>query len=328
MQIEVINHYHRGLKKEIEFFLNGVRFLNYWWIKNIERQKLINYTLAEIEVDYRCEKKIIVARENKEISGLLTFRKIFWDSQHFGYPVGKIEHFFARGNSEDQLRVKDKMIKFLLKSMRQSFKFLSIRVNTNDLSSVHCLEKNGFNLITAELMYAWFKEKIADYREKIVELGKPCKVRKYKINDLPSLLDMAKYFTTNRLVSDYRISPDKARGVYEEWIKNACQNTLSGQDEVLVGEVNKKVVAFTTAKIETNNLLGFSIGIPGLVGVLPDFRGRNINPYLMLKAIFCLFKKCEIVSAPSHITNIVMINSEHKAGAQLVDTSYLFHHFR
>ncbi len=324
MQLTIINRLNDEEKNEIRSFLLEIKFLNYWWIKNIERQKLINYALVEMGED----KKIIVARENKKISGLLTFKKILWDSQHFGYPVGKIEHFFARGESKEQLKVKDKMIKFLLKNVGESFKFLSIRVNTNDLSAVWCLEKNGFNLITCELMYAWFKEKIVDYQEKIVETGKPVKVRKYRKQDISSLLNMAKYFTTNRLVSDERISPDKARGVYEEWIKNACENTFSGQDEVLVGEVNKKVICFTTAKIETNNSLGFNIGIPGLVGVLPEFRGRNINPYIMLEAIISLFKKCEIVCAPSHITNIVMINSEHKAGAQLVETSYLFHHFR
>lgn len=329
MQLKVIkDSIDTTLENKLFSFLSNFKYLNFWWIKNINQQNLVNYTLFEIK-NYlkKPQSKLIIAEENNEIIGILGIQRVEWDTKYFGYPVDKIEHLFAKGDYKNQIKIKNKMLKLLTDKAKNKLKFIHTRVNTNDLSSVHSLEKNKFNLITAELMYAWYRKEITSYKLQIEKLKEPCKVRKYKEGDLPYLLDMAKYFTTNRLVSDYKIPPLKATGVYVEWIKNACNNTFSGQDEVLVGEKDKKIVAFTTTKINTSckDILGMNIGIPGLVGVHPDYRGQNINPYIMIKAILSLFKKAEIVCAPSHITNITMINSEHKAGARLVETSYIFH---
>lgn len=311
------------LKKEkIRSLLAEYKYKPYSWIKNVKEKNLLNFLQFDISTN-----RTIILKDKNKIKGLLCFKRMDWDCDYFGYEVYALKHLIATGNYQKQIKIKDKLLKNFFKICKsEKIKFIQTRVHCADLSTVHSLENNGFNLITTELFFAW--EKSLFEKHKIVFEKEPCVVRNYKKEDLPELLNLAKYFTTNRLYLDENISLKSSIGVYKEWIKNACMGIFSGTDEVLVGEKDGKICAFTTTKLGDKvieKFLGVKLGIPGLVAVSPEFRGRGINPYIMSKAIESLFQKISLVVAPSHITNLVMIKSESKIGAELVLCEYIFH---
>lgn len=329
MKVEILKNWTEELRPK----LLNYPFKPYSWIKRLEKERLLSYLEHEIkdliappagEEMQKCW--VLIAKEGKEICGLITLRIIDWDSSFFGFKVGNIDYFisFAAGEEKKELKIKNILLTALYNiCLKEKIKMVSIRIDCRDLSGVHSLERQSFQLMTAELMYSWDKSSIPLLKTD----NPPVKIREYQNEDLEKLLYLAQYFTTNRFYADSNISEEKARGVYENWIKNSCQGTFSGQDEVLVGEIDGEIVGFTTAKIEDKTLpfFGFKVGIPGLVAVAPSFRGREINHFLMSRAIISLLNKTEVVAAPSHITNIPMIRSETKIGAELVETTYVFH---
>lgn len=230
------------------------------------------------------------------------------------------------GGVSKEYEIKMSLLQHATEFCRQKkYKFISGWIPAGDLTSVHALEETGFRLQTTELLFAWDRND-APALKKFTKRS-PCKVRSFRREDLPHLLKLAKYFSTNRFVADRQLSKSKALGVYRSWIQNACNNTFSGSDEVLVGEKGGKPVAFTTAYVDHSTKLyfGFSVGIPGLVAVHPDYRKLGINPFMISSAILSLLGKSSVVSAPSHITNFAMMHSESKTGAKPVASSYVFH---
>lgn len=311
--------------KDLSEILKNFPYKFLRWIKNIEEDRLNEYHLFRIsQLLEKKENFASVYEDRGIIKGFISFSYLPWDSKYFGCGAGKIEYFIAEGDYKNQLKIKKKLLSHLFKEAKnRNIKFLSFRIDTQEISSVHALEDSGAHLTVSELMFAWYKEKNYGFDIKPA----PCKVRRFREEDLPTLLSFAKYFTTNRFYQDFLISEKKALGVYTNWIKNACLNKFSGRDEVLVGEKDGKIIGFTTTTYDLTpkKFLNIGFGLPGLVAVLPQHRGMGINPYLMGCAISSLFKKVEVVFAPTHITNLNMLRSETKAGAELVETTYIFH---
>jgi GNAT superfamily N-acetyltransferase len=323
----MIRNIDRNEVKNLFPFLKNYKYKFLRWIRGIDENKLSEYHLFRISEILRKKKNFVAVYENKnEIEGVISFSYLPWDSKYFGYGVGKIDYFISVGDYQKQVKIKKKLLSHLFEEAeKRKIKFLNFRIDTQEISSVHTLEEKGAHLTVSELMFAWYREKEKSYGFEISPV--PCKVRKFKKDDLPILLSFAKYFTTNRFYQDFLIPQDKALGIYTNWIKNACLNKFSGKDEVLVGEKDGKIIGFTTTyyDLTPKKFLGIGFGIPGLVSVLPEYRGRGINPYLIGCAISSLFKRVEVVFAPTHITNLNMLRSETKVGAELVETTYIFH---
>lgn len=323
-----INYLKESDLPKLKPLLKAYKLKPFSWLGGIREDNLLRYLGKQIDalLGDKDKNKVIIAQSKGKVEGLATLSEVLWDSQYFGFKVAKMGYLLAKGGYQEEVKIKDKLLSFIFKiCQEEKVKFLNLRVDTAELSSIQTLEENGFHLITTELMFAWDKEKYESYQFK--KGTPPCKVRDYREGDLPALLKLAKYFTTNRLYQDSHIPEDKARGVYKEWVKNASYGTFSGNDLVLVGEREKRIVGFTTAKIDDSLSydLGVKLGVPGLVGVDPQFRGLGISPYIMGETIKSLFRKTDIVAAPSHITNLVMIRSETKTGAELVSCEYTFH---
>lgn len=180
--------------------------------------------------------------------------------------------------------------------------------------------------MTTEIWFMWKRSKQYIFPLPKIKL----KVYPAEKKHLKELLMFAKYFNTNRTYLEENIAPEKKLSMYKNWIKNSVLNKFSGQDEVLVGLNNaQEIIAFTTAKLDNSskNILGYPIGYPGLVAVKENFRGKNINQYLMGKAIKSLFKKTPFCLAPSHISNLKMIASESKTNPDLVNSEYILHYW-
>ncbi|MFN7171007.1 MAG: hypothetical protein ACK4NT_07220, partial [Candidatus Omnitrophota bacterium] len=216
----------------------------------------------------------LVAEAKGNMNGLITLVNLPWDTKHFGMKMARIGHLIYVNNN-----LPYELINSVLKLCRRGkIKHLSFRVDTQDFSTIHALQKNGFYLVETLLTY------IFTQADKISPLKDIYKVREFKKQDLPYLMEIArKSFTQNRFHLDPYIPKDKADSLYSEWIKNACLPRPCTQERGLdkataftfVVEKRNRPIGFFTCKLNQALLKWTKIKVlgRGLAAVLPEARG-------------------------------------------------------
>jgi len=185
-------------------------YRNYKIFNKDLREKILFHQVADIvrNKDGFC----FVIPEKDKILGLISLINLAWDSRHFGFKMAKIGYLIYQGT-----QLCYELINAVIKiCQEEKIKHLSFRVDTQDFFTIHALQKSGFYLVETLLTYTFTQA------NKISPLKDIYKVREFKKEDLPYLMDIAKAsFSQNRFHIDPYIPKDKADSLYSEWVKNS-----------------------------------------------------------------------------------------------------------
>ncbi len=298
----------------LEYKYNELR--NYKII-NIEHQNM--YLLKQIsELTGQKNSWVLMAKEMNEVVGLISLSLLEWDTKHFGVKMGKISHIISAYDYEEALRIKNELLRSILKICRKEhFAYLSCKVDVEDLSSVHVLEKSGFKIIETVVTFA-FK----NVRHKIPDIRTIYRVRKYKSIDLPFLMEIARTsFLSDRFHLDNSIPKEKADSLYTEWIKNNSSTAT-----VFVATSKNKPVGFFTYRLyeDLANISGFKImGNNGLMAVTPQAKGAIIG---LMKATFKdVISNYDCVEYYTQLSNREVMHLFQRFNLDFIRTKYTFH---
>jgi RimJ/RimL family protein N-acetyltransferase len=197
---------------------------------------------------------------------------------------------------------------------------VSCRVDAEDISSVHVLEKAGFRLTDTLVKYVFNRRKHGVYQIKDLY-----KVRMFKDQDLPILMEIARTaFTKDRFHLDSTFSQEKADDFHARWIENLCLGQL-GKRWVFVATSNNRPIGFFAFKLneELERLTGYKIAGHALGAVLSKAKGAF--PSLVKAAIQNFTSGYDCLEFDTQLNNYEILKIFQRFGFDFVRAQYTFH---
>jgi hypothetical protein len=268
----------------------------------------------------------LVAKEQNEIAGLISLEKLDWDTNLFGFPVAKINHLLSAKEYSESFEVKRKLISSLVKRCcRNLLLHVSVRVNKEDLTSIHALESKSFRLMDVLVTYSF------DFRKQSIDdLLIPNQIRKYKPDEIAMLSEIAQEcfgesnVATDRFHADSTLPRERSDLLYVKWLVNSSQDPDS---EILVAEMEGKPVGFNICSIgkKAAEKLGFRLGNIALTAVKPSERGRLIATSLLRASLVWFTDKVDVVETGGQVSNYAIQRAWARVGFKITRSQCTLH---
>lgn len=303
--------------------LSGYRFPTYLHYPN--SRHFVNYLIALFQELHGSEAKtgVVAEAENGRLVGLASVERLAWDSEHFGIEMAKIGHLFSVGSYQESLEVKEALLACILQRCEaQQIGFLSCRINSEDFSSLHLLESSGFNLMDIIIVLS------KDLQEEVMAIrdNRRYRIREFEREDLTTLLSIGgELYSSSRFCADPKFDRKQVEGLQSKWIENSCAKDA---DAALIIEVDGKLGGFITCILEKEyaRLTGTKLGFIGLLGVLPQARGKGCGMRLV-NAALNWFKSqgADIVTVGTQSINYRALGVYQKAGFKVAASLCTLH---
>lgn len=267
------------------------------------------------------ENYIIAVKENHRPVALCIARKSAVESEVFFKKIYAITHLISAGSYSDSVSNKQKLLRFFARHCMSGIGIVSCRANSEDLSTIHALEKEDYlsmdNLVTYtyDLKQPRPERKTHSYR-----------IRPVQKNDgtiLKKIVRDSQFM--DRFHNDPLISREESDRLYGTFIENAMKGI--GADTVLVAECDDKIAGFNT--IENQNRLyapyGIHIGSFVLNAVAPEYRNRGIYSNLMNESLNYLEDRADLVEIKTHSGNFPVHRALPGIGFRLSLLQHTFH---
>ncbi|MCX8064220.1 MAG: GNAT family N-acetyltransferase [Candidatus Hydrogenedentes bacterium] len=308
----------------IELILKQQKNLPYDYIRNIERNSLVDYFTNDIISHSGREDTIqFICKEHNSPIGFLLIQKLKWDSEIFGFLCARIKYLFSVEDQNSTL-IKNSLVReAVIYSQSENIKFIDCHLHPLDLSGIKSLVKNNFDLIATHIHHVW------DFRQNFALNYKPTSYIKFaNPNDLPLLESISKDIIPihNRFNLDENIRrTGRIPILFREWLKNSL---LGRAKCVLLAIEEDKVVGYTTVvvKEETKNTLGITIADVELTGVVPDTRNKGVYRDMIITAVEWARKnKIDIMEGVIHACNAPANVVPPQLNARVLGAHHTFH---
>ena len=260
-------------------------------------------------------------KKNNKLVGLCILKKLSWDTEHFGFNVANIDNIISLGDYFESIKNKLKLLSFIELSFGENIRTLSCKIDTNDTSSIHALEKMGFMIMDTLVTYSFDLRKAKNR-----ELPVSCELRFSRKNDIESLKSLAyNSFYLDRFHVDPNYPKEKCDELHSKWIENACNGI--GTDKVIVAEIEDSPVGFTTVKEsnEASKILGVRIASMILSAVSPKARGKGVYTSMINEGLNYLKDKADIVEVGTQLNNYPVQRAWCTLGFKIVKSQISFH---
>lgn len=256
-----------------------------------------------------------IALENEEIEGIIGFKHLNFEAQILGIPCAGIGLLYAKGGYEKEMTTKNLLLKtFGEWANKNTIQFVSTKVESDDISSVHALEDDGFRMIESATIFRY------DFKRLPLNLGQVQKntIRFATATDFNAIENLAyESFKYDRFHKDARFDKKLASNLKRKWIENSCKN---GNHVIFVADVDGEVGGFLTCHLPQG-----SSSWTDLIAVSDKFRGRSIGVELFYKAQEWFSTRCNVLYASTQISNIPSLNTHLRAGFKLHSNAFTFH---
>lgn len=249
------------------------------------------------------------------------WRHLPWDTQMLQVPAGRIDFLLARGDYRLALGRKRKVAGALVEQARAAgVRHLSIRVDSGDLSGLHALQREGFELIDGIQTFALSDTAFADPGPASRGLAR---AELFSREDLEPVLAIARSsYRFDRFHADPALRAEHADTLHEQWVRNSC--TGSAADAVLVARHDGKVLGFVTVKLDSELARrgGMRLATIVLVATAESARGMGIGRLLTLAAVrWALSQRAGIIQVGTQLRNVPAGRLYESCGFKLVATS-------
>ena len=322
MNICFLEHDHLDRLKPFIAQLNYLPFLEY----GVGRDLIADYVIGELAEIVSSDGFVLVAEEAGEVVGLVDFKRLEWDSTHFGIETAKIDHLFASGDYFRSLYIKQKLISQLLMECHDRLVLhLSARVSKEDLSSIHALESKSFRLMDVLVTYSFYFKK-QETREQVPAYP----VRPFEQSDLPKLIEISlecfgqKPVATDRFHADPVLSKEKSDELYAKWLANLSKDP---SNVLLVAEISGNPVGFNVCTYDkvVADKIHLRIGSMVLTAVKPSERNKHVGFSLLDATISWFRDKIDIIESGGQISNYAIQKAWIKLGFKPTKSQCTFH---
>lgn len=265
-------------------------------LKNV-KEAYLNELLKHCSSDtFELGRMELFQREEEGEFLLCGLRKLNWDTNFFGFPVGRIEiltHSFGTNITEKAIQAATNILGSVLRFARQNqLKHIIAMADPSDVISINALERVGFLLKDTMFYHLFDLEKISlNLDQKNVRLG--------NANDLEDLMQVtlqcfnSREAIANRFYADPQYPAEKVNEMYKIWL----MKSLTGEraDRVFVVDYDGKPAGYLTAILPSQEHinLNISFGDQGVGCVSPNFQGKGIFA-LLHQGVLSWFKELNI----------------------------------
>jgi len=314
MEIDLLTY--RQLDK-VQRLCAEYEFSDYRPYRFLTNDQLVRYLCAQIRSFAKDKNtQVFFAKDNNEVTALISWHFLPWDTQVLGTNVAKIGYFM--GNGVDG--IKEKLLSRVFELCRKkNISHLSCRLDSGDISDIHLLEKKGFKIMDTLVTYAFNR-----YRHKVPPIRELYKVRNFRRGDLISLTSIARNsFSKDRFHLDTHFSPRRADNLFVNWIKNSCRDLRLNR--VFVCERGSGVVGFLTFRLDDilETVSGYRIAGHGLSAVSPETKGAY--PGLVKSAVQEIVRHYHCLEFDTQLNNYEVIRVWQRFGFDFIRSKYTFH---
>src|SRR3989344_1913261 len=264
----------------------------------------------------------ILIESNGEIVGLICYEKSVWDTNHFGFNVASIKYLLTKPMSYmEECNIKSDLLNnFEEWCKKEKIRFINTKIDSGDYSTIHVLEKFGFNYMSTVITTLLDCRDIKDFKFGLI-------LRNLKDNEIDVIARMAEnIFKENRFYLDKRFDKKKASEIHGEWIRNRYrQNPYS----VYVLEDKGDIIGFCNILIEDlSDYFGLKIAYLDLDGISQKYIGKSYDFSLYAGMINLLKKKVDIIDTDFITRNIPVFNIYTKFGFRFAYSKIALHKWR
>jgi hypothetical protein len=265
---------------------------------------------------------VITALDGDRLVALLTYSDLDWDSKHYGYRSGYIQHLFT-DNSLDQNVVRQSLdqVLSLFKQycLDTKIEFVSADLGSWDFNENFALQTANFKYVITQID-GFVKEKIEP-----IHTGEDVEVSFISPDEIDFFEKLAaqSYFFGGRFYADPGFDRIKVNKMYVSLIRTSYE---SGQILLSYRIKGQPVGLFICKRINTYaNFGGLRIAPLRFLIVDPKFRGRKIAQDLYIRTVNYLKDYCELVVTGLEIHNMPSLNLHAKLSFSFNYTHNTYH---
>lgn len=316
-------------KKDLSGLIRKIPTLPYRGYPGVEPKNVIRLLTNEISLAAgNPQSTVLAAMDGRDLAGVLTFASLPWDTSLFGRKMGAIKQILVQPGHANKEQITNSLVtEAVQRAKDQKFEFVLGKVSTDDITSLHALEKNNFRLMDTLLNYVYdpVKHPFTELTQPVLLGG--ATIRLATLEDEEQLrqvsgLAFKHYF--GRYHSDENIPRQKANQVYEEWISSSLHGYA---DFIVIAEIEGRIAAFTiwrnpTREESDSNL---AVGHMSLVGVHPDYFGMGFFYTVMYEGMRRLITRVKCMESATHINNYPAQRGFAKVGWRIYGAQHAFH---
>jgi acetyltransferase (GNAT) family protein len=252
------------------------------------------------------QSKAFVAMEKSNPVSMIVYTDNLWETKVFRKRMGILRYVVVDSGHPQKSEIAERSLRHAVDWASSSgIEFLLCKTYTDDLVSIHALEKEGFLLMDTMLDFVY------DFRKHPLEaVPRPSLlggviIRKAEENDLEEMITLARnafrgYF--GRFHADEKIPKNQATRVYEEWVKSAYSGYA---DWTLVAELDRRIVGYSVWRKPPplEQSLGIKVGAHSICAIHADNWGRGLYRCFNYEGMELLKGVAEYIFGPTHIDN-------------------------
>ncbi|MDD5356016.1 MAG: hypothetical protein PHY56_05740 [Candidatus Omnitrophica bacterium] len=294
-----IVEFNKGYIRDVESILKDNPFDFIARQRFIDKARYIKYLLYNIQNKASRKNNVLLAKEGKNISGLIVSEFAQWDSVYFGLPMGKISFFIGLNNDPE---IKNRLLGALLEKCRlQGIAHLAIRVDTSDAGSIFILENHGFRLMTIEGVNLIRCLRPINFDN--ADLHR-LKIRPLEKRDISQIIDIGREIASSlpaHYSYDLVLPQEKRQDYYIEKVKNCCK----GKDKVLVLLKDKEAIGFFAYQVPADfaRIVGLKQAFVSLIGIALRQRGKNIAAPFIYRSCQLILKEADYITGRVYLHN-------------------------
>lgn len=252
---------------------------------------------------------LYIAKEKNAIMALAFLTFLDWDSDIFGFKIGRIENVLMKMSNPLGYKFLNEIVD---DCMKEHYVHISCRTGLKDFETIHILEKLGFNIFDIQITLSTPE----GFGNTTIESSREFIIREALEKDLVQLKEVVKdSFTDTRFVVDQKFPRNGVNKLYFEWIKNSI---LNPKQSVLVvqDKKSKLLTAFSIASFDPDSeeTLGIKIGALDLMAVSEKHRNQGIGRMFTRFVINWFKEKVDKVETRTQISNIAAARALMRGG--------------
>jgi hypothetical protein len=261
--------------------------------------------------------------EDGNIVASSSFRKLIWDSNHFGYGCFMISDIFYNHTipSDKLLQILQELYFEILKFAKAAnAKFIYTKIESWDTIIAESLQANKFKYILTWVDGYCNSKKISiDIN---LEKTHSCGIIKKEELEFYSNLSEQHYFNGGRFFLDKEFDYKKVKEMY----KNLVLSSFSNNDVMLSFRIkNKPVGLFICKKIIWSEIYCAKIAPLRFLIVQPELRSVGVGMSLFSNTLNFLSKQSDIITTGLEVHNLASLNIHSKMNFKFNNTHNVFH---
>jgi hypothetical protein len=316
-----VARYSGESKEEFTYLFSNYsfgRFCSDWSLdinvsRKLEQDRLFDYIQTNPDTSW-------VAKQGKNIVGIIGARKSVWDTNFWGVNYFNINHIITHGvDHENTSEILSALIRVVEKWLQaEGANFVSARADVYDLSTIHALESAGFRYIETTITNSYPLKGLDPTPDEgyCIRLPRP--------DETDQLMAMTQTsFITHRFYADKHFPTQKVDEMYREWVRNSLESP--SWKTLLLEQENKVRGLFIMRTEDLSSYFGLSITTFRMATISPGELGKGYGMNLFMGVMKHLCSEADIIDSGLTIRNIRSFNIHTKLGFRLLCSSGTFH---